>query len=135
MGVKRVSPELIGRRAGEVFEGVYTPLNEDVLASWDFFAARRKSSLLTPTQKLFFEVINDGIHQYLKGDQEAAAWVVAREKDYIFGFDFLCELFGVDANLLASALQAREVYRPRGIKRLNYRGGIRTKPVPGRFRK
>lgn len=43
--------------------------------------------------------------------QEAAAWVQSRDRRYLFSFENICELLGIDPDCLRAGLQRRWVRR------------------------
>jgi hypothetical protein len=93
--------------------------SSDTTLSGEYFDTLRRSEHLEPEKTLLLTLLEDAIHNYRKYRsardrvgkerfQEAEAWIMESETDWIFSFENICELLGLDpAYLRRGLLQAQ----------------------------
>jgi len=104
-------------------EGADYPLDDkiaslfqpDTLLSEQFFDNFRRRTFLEPEKRLMLAILQDGVNSYRdalhatgakkKRDfDEAAAWIVERDRDWVFSFENVCEALGLSPEYLRQGL-------------------------------
>jgi hypothetical protein len=86
-------------------------LGSDSTLSGEYFDTLRRSEYLEPEKTLLLTMLEDAIHDYRKYKsardpvgkerfQEAEAWIMETQSDWIFSFENICELLGLDPDYL-----------------------------------
>ena len=102
----------------------------DVLLPVQYFESVHRKSRLDPEQRLMLAILEDGVACFQKyafaqnrrGKNmfaEAEDWLAARNSDYIFGFENICEVLGVNAEYLRWGLvdwKERELAKHRNVR-------------------
>jgi transposase len=101
----------------------------DTTLSGEYFDTLRRSEHLEPEKTLLLTKLEDAIHDYRKYSfardpvgkerlQEAEDWIMQAETDWIFSFENVCELLGLDpAYLQRGLLEAQPQTTRAGRKR------------------
>jgi hypothetical protein len=87
----------------------------DTLLSAQYFDNLRRKTLLEPEKRLMLAILEDGIHSYQdnlnashakrKRDfDEAAAWIVDADSDWVFSFTNVCDALGLSPEYLRQGL-------------------------------
>jgi hypothetical protein len=87
----------------------------DVLLPIQYFESVHRKSRLDPEQRLMLAILEDGVACFQKyafaqnrrGKNlfgEAEEWLAEKDNDYVFGFENICEVLGVDAAYLRLGL-------------------------------
>lgn len=87
----------------------------DTLLSAQYFDNLRRKMLLEPEKRLMLAILEDGVHCYrdnlnaTRGKRkrhfdDAAAWIVATDGDWIFSFENVCETLGLNPQYLRQGL-------------------------------
>lgn len=87
----------------------------DTLLSAQYFDNLRGKTLLEPEKRLMLAILEDGIHCYRdnlnasrgkkKRDfDEAAAWIVDADGDWVFSFESVCDSLGLNPAYLRQGL-------------------------------
>lgn len=87
----------------------------DTLLSAQYFDNLRRKTLLEPEKRLMLAILEDGIHCYRdnlnasrgkkKRDfDEAAAWIVDADADWVFSFESVCDSLGLNPAYLRQGL-------------------------------
>jgi len=98
-------------------------LSNDSSVSGQYFDTMRRSEHLEPEKALLIALLEDAIDNYRKltatrdrqGKEqfrEAEAWIMARDDKWIFGFDSVCELLGLDPDYIRRGLREHGAKRP-----------------------
>lgn len=96
-------------------ENVQGLLGSDSVAAHQYFDTFRRSEHLESEQALLLAILDDAIHCFRKYRaakdrlgrerfQEAEAWIMRQGNDWIFSFDNVCELLGLDPEYLRRGL-------------------------------
>jgi hypothetical protein len=96
-------------------EGILGHLGSDGVLPQQFFDTFRRSQRLEPEKALLLAILEDAIHGYQKyvwardaADkerfQEAESWIMRSGDDWIFSFENVCELLGLDPEYLRRGL-------------------------------
>jgi hypothetical protein len=115
---KRFAQFSIGRGGGEVpmDERVVSILGSDAGSQQQFLDTFRRSEFLTPEKSLLSAILEDAIHVYRKyrhakdrlGKEkfrEAQEWIRYHGTDWIFTFDNVCDLLGLNPNFVRHSLR------------------------------
>ena len=97
-------------------ENVQGLLGSDSVAAHQYFDTVRRSEHLESEQALLLAILDDAIHCFRKYRaakdrlgrerfQEAEAWIMRQGNDWIFSFDNVCELLGLDPGYIRRGLQ------------------------------
>ena len=87
----------------------------DTLLSAQYFDNLRRKTHLEPEKRLMLAILQDGIHCYRdnlnasggkkKRDfDEASAWIVDADGDWVFSFESVCEALGLNPQYLRQGL-------------------------------
>jgi hypothetical protein len=87
----------------------------DTVLSDQYFENLRRKTLLEPEKRLMLAILEDGIYCYLdnlgastaKREQifeEAAAWIMERDGDWVFSFDSVCHALGLNPEYVRQGL-------------------------------
>ncbi len=90
-------------------------LGTDAAATEEYFDTFRRSQHLEPEKMLLFAILEDAVHCYRKYSEakdragkeryrEAQQWIMRGENDWIFSFDNVCELLGLDPQYVRQGL-------------------------------
>jgi hypothetical protein len=93
-------------------------LGNDPVMPQQFLDGMRRSEPLQPERALLLAVLEDAIHCYHKDRAaqdrarrqrylDAERWIMLSGNDWIFSFDNVCELLGIDPQFLRRGLQSR----------------------------
>jgi hypothetical protein len=93
-------------------------LSYDTTVPEQYFQTWKRSEHLEPEKALLLAILEDTIRDYQKYKsardkfgrerfQEAEAWIIAKENDWIFSFENVCELLGLDPSYLRRELTAQ----------------------------
>ena len=91
-------------------------MREDVAVTEQFFDTMRGSHHLTPEGDLLIAILEDAIYSYRKyrgardGEgkenfREAEEWIMKAREDWIFSFNSICELLGLDPDYIRRRLR------------------------------
>ena len=91
-------------------------MREDVAVTEQFFDTMRGSHHLTPERDLLIAILEDAIYNYRKyrrardpeakrNFREAKEWIMVRSDDWIFSFNSICELLGLDPDYIRRRLR------------------------------
>lgn len=97
-------------------ENVPSLLGSDSVAAHQYFDTFRRSEHLESEQALLLAILEDAIHCLRKYRaakdrlgrerfQEAEAWLMRQGNDWIFSFDNVCELLGLDPEYIRRGVQ------------------------------
>jgi hypothetical protein len=89
----------------------------DTSAAQQYLDTFRRSEHLEPERALIAAILEDAVHEYrkysrsrdLKGKErfrEAEEWIMDKGNDWIFSFDNVCELLGLDPDYIRRGLRA-----------------------------
>lgn len=103
-------------------EKTFTMIGNDEGAQYRYLDTFRRSEYLEPERALLLAILEDGIHCYRKfagarnraGRQqfrEAEQWLMGGGEDWVFGFENVCELLGLDPEYVRRGLR-ESVVRP-----------------------
>jgi len=88
-------------------ENIFTNTNGDTSTAQQYLETFRRSEHLAPEKALIAAILEDALHEYRKYDRarglkdkqrfrEVEKWIMHRGNDWIFCFDNVCELLGLD---------------------------------------
>lgn len=97
-------------------EKILSLLASDVAVQEQYFDTRRRSEYLEPEKALLLAVLQDAIVSYQKycsardrvGKErftEAEQWIMHGGDDWIFSFDNVCELLGLDPHYVRQGIR------------------------------
>ena len=97
-------------------------MSDDTLVTEEFFAAYRRSEHLEPEKNLLIAILQDAIHDYRKycrardpegkgHFREAQKWIMAGDNNWIFSFNYICELLGLDPDYIRRGLHEADADR------------------------
>jgi hypothetical protein len=106
-------------------------LGSDAVLPEQFFDTLRRSERMQPEKALFVAILQDAIHSYRKHAsardrvgkerfQEVESWIMQTEEDWIFSFQNVCELLGLDPEYLRRGLEkwrAKTLAQEKGRRR------------------
>jgi hypothetical protein len=98
-----------------VLQKILNNLESEIILPAQFFGAIKPDAPNTGERRLAFAVFGDGLNCYLKyaksksraGQKlfrEAEDWIFSTTDQGVFGFENLCDTFGIEPNLLRGAL-------------------------------
>ena len=98
-------------------ETIVSILRSDTVLPEQFFDTMRRREHLEPEKALLLAILQDAIDSFLKyrgardkvGKErfhEAKQWILETGNDWIFSFDNVCELLGIDPQFLRRGLLA-----------------------------
>ena len=104
--------ETTGFTPGDKIASLFQP---DTLLSAQYFDNLRRKTHLEPEKRLMLAILEDGIHCYRdnlnasggkkKRDfDEASAWIVDADGDWVFSFESVCEALGLNPQYLRQGL-------------------------------
>jgi hypothetical protein len=96
-------------------EDLIALIGNDTAAADQYFATFQRGEHLEPEKMLLLAVLQDAIHCYRKFSaararagreqfREAQNWIMGVDKGWIFGFDNVCELLGLDPQYVRRGL-------------------------------
>ena len=96
-------------------ESLQHMMGGDTSVTEQFFATLRRSEHLEPEKSLLIAILQDAIHDYrkycrardLEGKEhfrEAQKWIMAGGNNWIFSFNNICELLGLDPDYVRRGL-------------------------------
>ncbi|HKY07354.1 MAG TPA: hypothetical protein VJQ55_03895 [Candidatus Binatia bacterium] len=96
-------------------ERIASLFQPDAVLSAQYFENLRRRTVLEPEQRLMLAVLEDGIHCYLENldartakrsqiFKEAADWITAREWDWVFSFESVCDALGLNPEYVRQGL-------------------------------
>jgi hypothetical protein len=91
-------------------------MREDVAVTEQFFDTMRGSHHLTPERELLIAILEDAIYSYRKyrwardregkeNFREAEEWIMEGSNDWIFSFNSICEILGLDPDYIRRRLR------------------------------
>ena len=101
-------------------EKILTVLADDATVPHQYLDTFRRSEHLEPEKALLLAILEDAIHCFQKygaardraGKErfhEAEEWIMRSGDDWIFSFDSVCALLGLDPEYIRRGLQERRV--------------------------
>jgi len=101
---------------GEMDEKVFATIANDADAQYKYFDTLRRSEYLEPEKALLLAVLEDAIHRYRKFAgarnragreqfREAAEWLMGGGDGWVFAFDNICDLLGLDPEYVRRGLR------------------------------
>jgi hypothetical protein len=98
-----------------VLQKILDDLESEIILPTQFFDAMRPGAPTSGERRLAFAVLGDGLNCYLKYAnakatsgrrlfREAEDWIFSTTDAGLFGFENLCDTFGIEPNLLRRAL-------------------------------
>src|SRR5688572_7179434 len=96
-------------------ERVSSLFQPDTLLSTQYFENLRRKTLFEPETRLMLAILEDGIQCYfdnLHADggkkrrlfEDAEAWIVASDGDWVFSFDSVCDALGLNPEYVRQGL-------------------------------
>ena len=96
-------------------ERVSSLFQPDSLLSTQYFENLRRQTLFEPEKRLMLAILEDGIHCYFdnfhaSGSKkkrlfdDAAAWIVERNGDWVFSFESVCDALGLNSAYVRQGL-------------------------------
>ena len=93
----------------------FTVMTDHTLVGPQYLATFRRSELLEPEKTLLAAILEDAVQEYRKYGQvddpksktrfnEVEEWFNRRDKEWIFSFDNVCELLGLDPEYIRRRL-------------------------------
>ena len=97
-------------------ENIFSITSDDTLIMQQYVDTLRRSEHLEPEKALVAAMLNDAIHEYRKYSRardangkkrfrEAQEWIMHRGDDWIFTFDNVCEVLGLDPEFVRRGLR------------------------------
>ena len=88
-------------------DNIFTITTGDTLMGQQYVDTFRRSEHLEPEKSLLAAILEDGIQEYRKYSRahdadgkrrfrEAKEWIMGRDNEWIFSFENVCELLGLD---------------------------------------
>ena len=110
-------------------ENIFTFTTGDTLMGQQYVDTFRRSEHLEPEKALLAAILEDAVHEYRKYSRahdangksrfrEAEKWIMRGGNDWIFSFENVCDLLGLDLE-----------YVRRGLRETQGRSGEEAKPV------
>jgi hypothetical protein len=107
-------------------ESFQSIMSGDTSLADQFFATLRRSEHLEPEKDLLMAILQDAIHDYRKyrlaRDPDGKArfgevkeWIMAGGNGWIFSFDNICELLGLDADYVRRGVRESATGRVQGV--------------------
>ena len=96
-------------------ENFLIPINDDALTAQQYADSFRRSEHLEPEKALLVAILDDAIHQYRKYKnardtagkerfRETEEWIKSEDNDWIFSFNNICELLGLNPDYVRHTL-------------------------------
>jgi hypothetical protein len=96
-------------------ERVSSLFQPDTLLSTQYFENLRRKTLFEPEKRLMLAILEDGIHCYFdnlhaSGNkrkrlfEDAAAWIVESNGDWVFSFESVCDALGLNPEYVRQGL-------------------------------
>lgn len=137
-----------GSRHPMVEDKVYSLFQPDVLMSSQYLATTQSKTRREPEQRLMLAVLEDAVWCFQNGvaakdrrkrdlSQEAEAWLMEDGGDWLFSFNEICELLGIEPKNVRKHLQRWKeqwLSRPAGTKLDRPSGGQPKTPGEKRRR-
>jgi hypothetical protein len=112
-------------------ERVSSLFQPDTLLSTQYFENLRRKTLFEPEKRLMLAILEDGIHCYFDNlhasgskrkrlFEDAAAWIVESDGDWVFSFESVCGALGLNPEYVRQGLLR---WREKGG---NPRGGLNS---------
>jgi hypothetical protein len=112
-------------------ENIFTNTNGDTSTAQQYLDTFRRSEHLEPEKALITAILEDAIHEYRKYSRargledkerfrEVEKWIMHRGNDWIFSFDNVRELLGLDPDYVRRAVRepkGKHVERPGEMRR------------------
>lgn len=103
-------------------ESLQHMMGGDTSVTEQFFATLRRSEHLEPEKNLLIAILQDAIHDYRKycrardpegkgHFREAQKWIMAGGNNWIFSFNNICELLGLDPDYIRRGLNEPDADR------------------------
>ncbi|HWO43426.1 MAG TPA: hypothetical protein VNO43_16675 [Candidatus Eisenbacteria bacterium] len=100
---------------GTVQDNIDSLFQPDSVAEFQFLEALRKKTVLEPEKKLMLAVLEDGIksfqdHAGARTDtgrklfHEAEAWILERDRSWVFSFESICDALGFEPSYVRAGL-------------------------------
>jgi hypothetical protein len=97
-------------------ENIFSITSDDTLIMQQYVDTLLRSEHLEPEKALVAAMLNDAIHEYRKYSRardangkkrfrEAQEWIMHRGDDWIFTFDNVCEVLGLDPEFVRRGLR------------------------------
>jgi hypothetical protein len=104
-------------------ERVVSILGADAGSQQRYLDTFRRSEFLTPEKSLLSAILEDAVHVYRKYQgstdrvgkekfREAQAWIRHHGNDWIFAFDNVCDLLGLNADFVRRSLSQSKAEPP-----------------------
>lgn len=96
-------------------ERVSSLFQPDTLLSTQYFENLRRKTLFEPEKRLMLAILEDGIHCYFDNlhasggkkkrlFEDAEAWIVASDDDWVFSFESVCDALGLNPEYVRQGL-------------------------------
>jgi len=96
-------------------ERIASLFQPDTVLSAQYFENLRRRAALEPEKQLMLAVLEDGVHCYLENldarnakrsqiFKEAADWITAKDRDWVFSFESVCEAIGLNPEYVRQGL-------------------------------
>jgi hypothetical protein len=96
-------------------ERVSSLFQPDTLLSTQYFENLRRKTLLEPEKRLMLAILEDGIQCYFDNVhagggkkqrlfEDAEAWIVASDDDWVFSFESVCDALGLNPEYVRQGL-------------------------------
>jgi len=113
-------------------ENIFTTTSGDTSTAQQYLETFRRSEHLEPEKALIAAILEDAVHEYCKYSRarglkdkerfrEVEKWIMHRGNDWIFSFDNVCELLGLDPDYV------RRGVRETKNEHAEHRGEIRRR--------
>ena len=119
-------------------ENILTLITGDTSAGQQYQDTFRRSERFEPEKILIAAILEDAVHEYRKyrraGDpkgkkrfRDAEKWIMNRSSDWIFSFDNVCELLGLDPEYVRRGIlgmNRKHSEEEKRVRRDSMRGGV-----------
>jgi hypothetical protein len=96
-------------------ERVSSLFQPDTLLSTQYFENLRRKTLFEPEKRLMLAILEDGIHCFFDNlhvsggkkkrlFEDAEAWIVASDEDWVFSFESVCDALGLNPEYVRQGL-------------------------------
>lgn len=100
-------------------ENIFTTTSGDTSTAQQYLETFRRSEHLEPEKALIAAILEDAVHEYRKYNRahdpkekerfrEVEEWIMHRGNDWIFSFDNICELLGLDPDYVRRGVRGTE---------------------------
>ena len=104
------------RKVSAMAENIFTIMNGDTSTTQQFLDTFRRSEHFEPEKSLLAAILEDAVQEYRKYSpahdadgkkrfREAEEWIMRGGNDWIFSFDNVCELLGLDPEYVRRGLR------------------------------